>query len=112
MSAKAERLIDIVNWGGSEHYKDRRPPWIKNHASLLSDDAYLDLPLAARGVLHGLWLIEQSAEGRFPRVAPSGRSEVRLAVRMAVQVHVRDRCTHTSECSTVRDSSCFLLAAC
>ena len=66
MSAKAERLIDIVNWGKFQHYKDRRPPWIKNHASLLSDDAYLDLPLAARGVLHGLWLMRAERGGPIP----------------------------------------------
>ena len=33
--------IEIVNWDKFQHYKDRRPVWIKLHLDLLDNDDYL-----------------------------------------------------------------------
>ncbi|MCR4339132.1 MAG: hypothetical protein NUW01_04500 [Gemmatimonadaceae bacterium] len=54
--SKNERWIVITNWAKFQHYKDRRPPWIKNYIELLARDEYLELSGARRGLLHGLWL--------------------------------------------------------
>lgn len=48
--------IIVPKWHRFQHYKDRHPTWIKIYARLLHDPAYLDLSLAARGLLQGIWL--------------------------------------------------------
>jgi hypothetical protein len=59
----AERYIEVLGWERFQHYKDRDPAWIKNYVRLLHNDAYLDLTLHQRGVLHGLWIL-YAANGR------------------------------------------------
>lgn len=62
--------IVIPNWDGPtgfQHYKDRNPKWIKNYTELMSDEDYLALTLAERGVLHGLWLEYASSRRALPR---------------------------------------------
>jgi hypothetical protein len=65
-----ERLIVIRNWDRFQHYKKRRPVWIRDYVAQLDDPDYLGLTLAARGFLHGLRLM-------FARLnsAPSGRQQ-------------------------------------
>ena len=57
--------IVIPNWGRFQHYQDRDPIWIKNYCALTGDDDYLKLTLAARGVLHGVWLEYARADGQL-----------------------------------------------
>lgn len=60
------RWITIANWQRFQHYGlARRPTWIKNYIGLLHKDEYLDLPLAARGLLHGIWLAYADRNGRL-----------------------------------------------
>lgn len=47
--------IYIVNWDRFQHYRDRRPAWIKLYLDLMHKDEYLRLSLADRGLLHDLW---------------------------------------------------------
>ncbi len=54
--SEPERWIIIPNWPRFQHYKERRPVWIKAYTELLADRAYLKLTLRQRGLLHGLWL--------------------------------------------------------
>lgn len=58
--------ITVPNWDRFQHYgQNRRPLWIKNYTTLLHKDEYLDLPLAARGLLHGIWLAYADTQGRL-----------------------------------------------
>lgn len=58
------RWITVPNWHRFQHYgMARRPPWIKNYTALLHDDDYLDLTLASRGLLHGIWLAYADRRG-------------------------------------------------
>jgi hypothetical protein len=53
-----------ANWERFQHYGYyRRPPWIKNYTALLHKDEYLELPIAARGLLHGIWLAYADRDG-------------------------------------------------
>jgi len=52
-----EQWIVIPNWDKFQHYRDRDPVWIKTYTSLLSNPDYEALSLAARGTLHGLWML-------------------------------------------------------
>jgi hypothetical protein len=58
--------IVVPNWDRFQHYGlYRRPSWIKNYTALLRKDEYLDQPLAARGLLHGIWLAYADRDGRL-----------------------------------------------
>lgn len=52
--------VQVVGWDKFQHYKDRRPTWIKNYVDLLRRDEYTDLTPGARAVLHGIWLMTAS----------------------------------------------------
>jgi hypothetical protein len=61
----APGYIYIPNWDTFQHYKDRRPAWIKNYLDLLDNDAYLELSVFDRGVLHAIWmLVARVGQGR------------------------------------------------
>lgn len=49
--------IYVTNWENFQHYKTRNPPWIKLYTNLVSDDDYLDLSLADRCLLTGIWML-------------------------------------------------------
>jgi hypothetical protein len=54
------------NWENFQHYKNRRPPWIKSHHALLDDREYQRLPLASRALAPSLWLLaSESKDGSF-----------------------------------------------
>lgn len=56
----------IRNWTKFQHFKDRRPPWVKLYRDILDDLEWHELdPLAAK-VLVMLWLIASESDGRIP----------------------------------------------
>jgi hypothetical protein len=59
--------IRVKNWTKFQHYKHRRPPWIKLHRELLDDFAFNRLPLASRALAPCLWLLaSESDDGSLP----------------------------------------------
>jgi hypothetical protein len=50
------------NWAKFQHYKDRRPPWIKLYRSLLDDRAFMCLPVASKALAPMLWLLASDDE--------------------------------------------------
>jgi hypothetical protein len=60
--------MKIKNWSKFQHFKDRRPPWVKLYRDILDDIDWHELdPLAAK-VLVMLWLIASEDEGRVPEI--------------------------------------------
>jgi hypothetical protein len=58
--------MKIKNWTKFQHFKDRRPPWVKLYRDILDDLEWHELdPLAAK-VLVMLWLIASEDDGRIP----------------------------------------------
>jgi len=56
----------IKNWTKFQHFKDRRPPWVKLYRDILDDLEWHELdPLAAK-VLVMLWLIASENDGHIP----------------------------------------------
>jgi hypothetical protein len=47
----------VKNFEKHQHYKDRRPPWIKLHRTLLDDCEFLRLHVASRALAPLLWLL-------------------------------------------------------
>ncbi len=56
----------VVNWGKFQHYKNRNPPWIKFHTSLLDDYDFQRLPGEAKWQLLLLWLIAAKQDNHIP----------------------------------------------
>lgn len=58
------QFASIKNWASFQHYKDRSPPWIKLHRSLLDDLDFHRLPIASKALAPMLWLLAaESADG-------------------------------------------------
>jgi hypothetical protein len=56
--------LRIKNWTEFQHYRTRRPPWIKLHRGLLDDYAWHCLPEASRALGPMLWLLaSERADG-------------------------------------------------
>jgi AraC-like DNA-binding protein len=54
--------IHVKNWGSFQHYKDRRPQWIKLHHELLDDYEFHCLPVASRALAPCIWLLASESE--------------------------------------------------
>jgi hypothetical protein len=63
--------LKVRNWPKFQHYKNRRPPWIKLHRDLLEDRTFLSLPVASQALAPRLWLLaSDTMDGSLPdRVA-------------------------------------------
>lgn len=58
----------IRNWSKFQHFKDRRPPWVKLYRDLLDDMEWHELDPKAAKALVMLWLIASEEEGNLPDV--------------------------------------------
>lgn len=59
--------VRVKNWRQFQHYKQRRPPWIKLHRELLDNYEFSCLPPASQALAPRLWLLaSESAEGEIP----------------------------------------------
>ena len=56
-------MIRVENWMKFQHYKNRQPPWIKLHRSLLSNKGWYDLQPESCKALVSLWLIASEEDG-------------------------------------------------
>ncbi len=58
--------ISIKGWSHFQHFKDRRPPWIKLYRDLLDDIEWHELDPKAAKMLVMLWLIASENDGQLP----------------------------------------------
>lgn len=58
----AKMLLKPKNWAEFQHYKNRRPPWIKLHRWILDDFDYQGLPVASKALAPMLWLLASDQE--------------------------------------------------
>jgi hypothetical protein len=58
--------LRVKNWHRFQHFKDRRPPWIKLYRDILDDPDWHDLDSEASKALVMLWLIASEDDGRLP----------------------------------------------
>jgi hypothetical protein len=59
----------IKNWAKFQHFKDRRPPWVKLYRDILDDPDWHELDAEAAKVLVMLWLLaseDETQEGMLP----------------------------------------------
>jgi hypothetical protein len=63
--------IRIKNWSEHQHFKDRRPPWIKVHREIIDDIEWHELSGDDAKLLISLWLIaseDKELSGKLPEV--------------------------------------------
>ena len=60
--------MKIKNWSKFQHFKDRRPPWIKLYRDILDDLNWHQLDPLASKVLVMCWLIASEDDGQIPDV--------------------------------------------
>lgn len=58
----------IKNWSKFQHFKDRRPPWIKLYRDILDDLDWHELDARASKVLVMCWLIASEHDGNLPDI--------------------------------------------
>lgn len=58
--------LRIKGWEQFQHFKDRRPPWIKLYRDLLDDIHWHELPAQSAKILVMLWLIASENDGYLP----------------------------------------------
>lgn len=57
----------VKNWWEHQHYRDRRPAWIKLHRALETDPEFQSLTEIEQWRLVKLWLVASDMDGRLPR---------------------------------------------
>jgi hypothetical protein len=60
--------LRVKNWAKHQHFKDRRPPWIKLYRDLLEDMEWHELDPVAAKALVMIWLIASEADGELPEL--------------------------------------------
>ena len=60
--------VKIKNWAKFQHFKDRRPPWVKLYRDLLDDREWHKLDGESAKLLVSLWLIGSEDSGNLPTV--------------------------------------------
>ena len=60
--------MKIKNWSKFQHFKDRRPPWIKLYRDILDDIEWHQLDPLASKVLVMCWLIASEDDGNIPDI--------------------------------------------
>ena len=58
--------LRVKNWEEFQHYKDRNPPWIKLHRTLLDDYEFSCLQDASKAHLMLIWLFASQRDGLVP----------------------------------------------
>jgi len=72
--------IKIKGWAKFQHFKDRRPPWIKLYRDILEDPDWHDLDGDTAKILVALWLIASEDEDQEGKLPDSRRLAFRLRV--------------------------------
>lgn len=89
MGNQNARWIIVNGWEDFQHPDVLRssstPAWIKVYTRLLSDDDYLSLTLAQRGLLHGIWIEYARSNGCLTDV----RTRVQLATNRGESAALR-----------------------
>jgi hypothetical protein len=58
--------MKIKNWNKFQHFKDRKPPWVKLYRDVLDDIEWYELDPLASKVLVMCWLIASEDDGKLP----------------------------------------------
>lgn len=75
------RYLSVRNWSVYQHYKDRRPIWIKLHVALLDDDEFAGLSVEAKALYPQVLLVAANRDNKIPADSGWLATETRIAHR-------------------------------
>jgi len=75
-------VICVKNWSKYQSYKDRRPPWIRFHRTILDDFTFQSMTAEARAFLPMLWLLACEHEDPVSGLIPYSYEEIEFRLRM------------------------------
>lgn len=78
-------MIIIKNWSSYQSYKDRRPPWIRFHKSLLDDYNFQSMSADSRALLPMLWLLASENEDPTSGVIDDNITQISFRLRLSVK---------------------------
>ena len=78
--------LKIKSWSSYQSYKDRTPPWIRFHKSLLDDFEYQSMSADARALLPMLWLL--ASEDSDPKSGLIKDKYEKIAFRLRLPIEV------------------------
>ena len=86
-------MITVRNWTRFQHYKNRRPPWIKLHADILSNRGWHALTGDEAKLLVELWLVaaDLSNDGTISLETPDLAFRLRRDSNM-LATHIKSLC--------------------
>ena len=73
-------MIKITDWSKHQSYKDRRPPWIRFHRTILDNFEYQSMSADSRALLPMLWLL--ACEYEDPKAGIIELSVEKIAFRL------------------------------
>ena len=75
-------MIQIINWSSLQSYKDRKPPWIRLHKTLLDNFEYHSMSADARAMLPMLWLLASEYKDPTAGIVDSSYEKIAFRLRM------------------------------
>ncbi len=73
-------ILRVKGWPEFQHYKLRKPPWIRLYRKLLDDLEWHRLPVASRALAPMLWLVaSETMEGRIDGASDALAFRLRMA---------------------------------
>jgi hypothetical protein len=74
--------LQVKNWARFQHYKHRKPPWIRLYRDLLDSLDFHSLPLASRALAPLIWLLaSDTVEGRIEYIPEQIAFRLRTTVK-------------------------------
>ena len=83
-------MILIRNWSSYQSYKDRKPPWIRFHKSLLDNYEFQSLSVESRAILPMLWLL--ASENEDPTSGNINIDVKKIAFRLRQDIPTIEQC--------------------
>jgi hypothetical protein len=74
--------IEIKNWSSLQSYKDRRPPWIRLHKTILDDFEFHSMSVGARALLPMIWLLASEDTDPVSGMIRYGYNKIAFRLRL------------------------------
>jgi hypothetical protein len=80
------KYLKVKNWEEFQHYKDRTPPWIKLHNSLLDNYEFECLPDASKAHLLCIWMLASRTDNKIPNNADWIKKKIGASTKVDLQL--------------------------
>lgn len=78
-------ILRVKAWQTHQSYKDRKPPWIRFHKSILENYKYHRMSANARALLPMLWLLASEDEDPVSGLIRIGYEEIAFRLRLSTE---------------------------